>query len=705
MARRSGVVAGAALWLAACSGEVPERPSGASVCSTCAPDLAIDAELLATLVRLERVTFAPDSCDVRSGCAMPGERTVLHLAGALRNVGDAPLELHAADFTPRCGDAPALAQFFRWRVLDAAGTPVREGEADLGCIADGRPPGGGGAAARFSCAGPQGLQPGWLDDGPPEGTCSFADVTGLAPGAYRLEVLANAKGLLAERSAENNAATIAFEIPASSCGGATCGGVCCPQGVGCVEGRCALPDLTIDAALLQRSLRVDEANFAADDCAVAEGCVGGTGLRRLLRFSTATPNVGGADLFVGNPNESPEAQWSACHGHFHMLDYAAYRLLRSDGSVAAEGHKQAFCLMDTEALGTHGPTRAVYDCGYQGISRGWSDTYGSGLDCQWVDVTGVPEGAYQLEVVVNGAQRYPESDVSNNVARVPVFLSGDPATCVPTEEVCGDGRDQDCDGVADDGCPPLTANDTCAAALALDGSGTWTGAISAATARPAAGSCGGAGGALHFALNVLADEIVYLSTYGSAIDTVLRVEQGACGASSETACIDDACGGAQSHFAGVLARGTYHVIVQAKDVAAAGTVRLAVQRSGCGGARPIDAPGSYAGDTIGAGADTTTSCGLGGGADELWYFATCPGTTEVSLSTCEDASYDTVLELRRGSCRGRTEACNDDAVAGTCAEPHGSRIAAPLAGEGLWFVVVDGYLSTHQGAYRLDVSW
>jgi hypothetical protein len=149
------------------------------------------------------------------------------------------------------------------------------------------------------------------------------------------------------------------------------------------------------------------------------------------------------------------------------------------------------------------------------------------------------------------------------------------------------------------------------------------------------------------------------------------------------------------------------VIVQAKEASAAGEVMLTVQRSGCTGAEPIPEPGTYAGDTTASGADTSTGCGMGDGPDQFWYFATCPGTTEVSLSTCEGVSFDSVMELRRGSCRGRAERCNDDGtgLGVVCTEPSGSRIDAPLVGEGLWFLIVDGYLAADHGPYRLDVAW
>lgn len=476
----------------------------------------------------------------------------------------------------------------------------------------------------------------------------------------------------------------------------------CMHGIDpCPGEACALPDLVIDEEALRQSIHFDEANFGADDCAVEEGCVGATGARRLLRFTLSVANEGEADLLVGDPARTALAEWSACHEHFHMAEFATYRLLAADGSVAARGHKQAFCLMDTEPRSGAGPAEARYTCEFQGISRGWSDAYGSGLDCQWVDVTGVPEGEYVLEVEVNGAGRYRERDRSNNVARVPVFIPADPSRCLPRPEVCHDGRDQDCDGAPDDDCPPLETNDDCARAWPLDGSGVWTGRIGPDTAGAGPSACGGAGGALHFRLNVLADEILLLSTIGSEIETVLRVEAGACGATAPVHCAAASCGVGNGRFVGTLAAGSYDVIVQAKERDAEGIVRLAVQRTGCADARPLEASGSYAGDTAGRPRTTMPGCGIGAGPEEVWYFATCPGATEVELSTCEASTFDSILELRRGSCRGPAAACNDDATA-ACAAAGGSRIARRIEEEALWFLFVDGYLAGDEGAYRLD---
>jgi hypothetical protein len=157
-----------------------------------------------------------------------------------------------------------------------------------------------------------------------------------------------------------------------------------------------LPDLMAIPERTRDDMYFEEREFAPDSCALFEGCVGGPGLRRLLRFGVSTANVGNVDFEMGDPRETPELfQFSPCHGHFHFNDYARYALKDADGNTIAPGHKQAFCLLDSAIFVDWDPTVRQfprYGCQFQGISRGWYDSYGSGLDCQWIDVTDVPPG-------------------------------------------------------------------------------------------------------------------------------------------------------------------------------------------------------------------------------------------------------------------------------------------------------------------------
>lgn len=182
-----------------------------------------------------------------------------------------------------------------------------------------------------------------------------------------------------------------------------------------------MPDLMVDAPLLASSKRFTTEEFPADDCAVVEGCIAGPGPRDLLRFSTGVVNMGTADLHIGDPSTNPEDfDFSACHGHYHYKGFAEYELTDASG-VVVTGHKQAFCLMDGHDWGTPNAGND-YDCSNQGLSVGWEDIYSHNLDCQWVDVTGLPSGDYTLTVKVNAEQRLDEWGPGENDASIPVQL-------------------------------------------------------------------------------------------------------------------------------------------------------------------------------------------------------------------------------------------------------------------------------------------
>lgn len=203
------------------------------------------------------------------------------------------------------------------------------------------------------------------------------------------------------------------------------------------DGLCPLPDLTVLPERISGSWYTTVESFAADSCALVEGCVAAPGTRRLLRFDTTTPNYGTADLYFGNPSGNPLFHYSECHQHMHFDGYARYRLLNPDGTEAATGHKQAFCLMDIERLSDDAAEVNQYDCGHQGIQRGWADTYGADLDCQWIDITDVAPGTYTIEVRLNPDRLIPENHYEDNVVRVTIQLE---EQSVPTD-ACAKGED------------------------------------------------------------------------------------------------------------------------------------------------------------------------------------------------------------------------------------------------------------------------
>ena len=110
---------------------------------------------------------------------------------------------------------------------------------------------------------------------------------------------------------------------------------------------------------------------------------------------------------VGSPT-GPNNQYhsvfifSPCHMHYHIIGFADYKLLRQDGSTAAAGHKQAFCLEDIYKYANDNKSSG-YACASQGITSGWADSYYNQLSGQWIDITGVPAGDYIVHVEINAA--------------------------------------------------------------------------------------------------------------------------------------------------------------------------------------------------------------------------------------------------------------------------------------------------------------
>ncbi|MGA9525920.1 MAG: lysyl oxidase family protein [Myxococcaceae bacterium] len=188
-----------------------------------------------------------------------------------------------------------------------------------------------------------------------------------------------------------------------------------------------LPDLVVDASRMASSWFLSQEFIPPNSCTVFEKCVTGTGLRTLLRFDAFIQNVGTTHLVLGSPQGSRDFEYSPCHDHYHMASSTQYLLLDADGSVAAEGHKQSFCWSDTDPVpGMSTPRHFPFsdeNCNTNmGLSVGWGDIYHSNLECQFVDVTDVPSGEYDLTVRVNPQRVVLESDYSNNVSSTRVKI-------------------------------------------------------------------------------------------------------------------------------------------------------------------------------------------------------------------------------------------------------------------------------------------
>ena len=136
-----------------------------------------------------------------------------------------------------------------------------------------------------------------------------------------------------------------------------------------------MPDLVVKLSDLVAELSVAAFNFSSRSCSLVEGCIAAAGRRRILRFSVSVLNQGLADVRLPDPRLHPLSfHFSPCHQHFHYDHFAQYSLSRN-GSVAVQGHKQAFCLEDTrqEIVGRHVACLPRFNCTSPGIQRGWSD--------------------------------------------------------------------------------------------------------------------------------------------------------------------------------------------------------------------------------------------------------------------------------------------------------------------------------------------
>lgn len=186
------------------------------------------------------------------------------------------------------------------------------------------------------------------------------------------------------------------------------------------------PDLLVDGAYMRSTIEQDFIDVPTNSCLVNEACVTGTGRRRVVRFGTRIANIGNQDLVVGTPEmENPLWSWDPCHGHFHFQDYADYDLIDvSTSSVLPIGSKNGFCVLDLETWDPNLATGSCdfYTCEYQGISVGCADIYDSSLQCQWIDITGVEPGQYDVRVTTNPQSNIFELDYSNNSATVRIEI-------------------------------------------------------------------------------------------------------------------------------------------------------------------------------------------------------------------------------------------------------------------------------------------
>jgi len=230
------------------------------------------------------------------------------------------------------------------------------------------------------------------------------------------------------------------------------------------------PDLIVDQKRLLQNWVVRDEKLPASFCSVEEGGIT-PGEHTLLRFTVSTPNIGTADVNLGDPNAHVAAgdglyEYATCHRHFHFRHYTLYELIDPSTGYVWRAAKRGFCMIDVEKYQAYpGPAnndRNYLSCGApatatepaipgnQGISIGWADTYVWKLGGQYFVLDGgdgqvpVPAGTYIIRITVNPpftaapgepcpftdsngfCHQLPELNYGNNVSEIQIDIPDHP---------------------------------------------------------------------------------------------------------------------------------------------------------------------------------------------------------------------------------------------------------------------------------------
>ncbi|MFD0200655.1 MULTISPECIES: lysyl oxidase family protein [Saccharothrix] len=238
----------------------------------------------------------------------------------------------------------------------------------------------------------------------------------------------------------------------------------------------------------------------ADPAAPNGECVrkGSIGAVR-LRFTTSADNIGDGPLLIhgsrGHTGQSrmaarqafqsavdgsipmsyeesqrpiPAAMYyepAVTHEHWHLLGFEHFQLRTPSGDTVVTDRKNGFCLGDRYVTPDHVASRPADDgspqgrlsaflrqnrCGHhapealnvvQGISAGYGDDYVYTVDFQWLDISKVPSGVYDLVNIVNADRSLLEKSYTNNASsmaisiRWPSHAASPPATITQLPEV------------------------------------------------------------------------------------------------------------------------------------------------------------------------------------------------------------------------------------------------------------------------------
>jgi hypothetical protein len=166
---------------------------------------------------------------------------------------------------------------------------------------------------------------------------------------------------------------------------------------------CALPGLAVLAS--GAGVTVVEDGF--DGVTPSEGgCVRSAGAHRRIVVPVAVANFGAADFILGQRDTRLSASDSA------RDDFLRYTLLDASGEPVASSHGQFPCTGATD-------TARRFNCDFAGLETG-ALAPALGLECERLDVTGLPAGAYRLHVELT--RQWLDADPGNERVDIPLDL-------------------------------------------------------------------------------------------------------------------------------------------------------------------------------------------------------------------------------------------------------------------------------------------
>lgn len=172
---------------------------------------------------IEYMTFAPGSCEVQEGCAVPGTRRLLRFETESRNIGTADLVFGDPAQNPArfvwdpCHNHYHFGQFTIYRLLNQSGGIVVEGRKIGFCLEDTIKWDASAGPQRYNCTF-QGIQRGWADRYTYNVPCQFLDITGVPAGTYILDITVDPLNFIPELNEGNNNTQVTIQIPGTPCG-------------------------------------------------------------------------------------------------------------------------------------------------------------------------------------------------------------------------------------------------------------------------------------------------------------------------------------------------------------------------------------------------------------------------------------------------------------------------------------------------------